>query len=110
MGDEAVALAVVPHDLAVGTGPPLQHATLLPAPGPRAAQFNPPIAVGQIDHAKANLVLGPGLAVLKIDLHPQDAAVGRIELQFVVIAEPVVLRSPGQRPHRRQSAHISPPF
>ena len=78
--------------LAAGARPPLEHAALLPAPGAALAQLDPAVAVGQIDHADLDHVVGLRRAVLEVDLHAQHVAAGRIELELVVVAEPVVLR------------------
>src|SRR5688572_14020373 len=49
--DEMVVLAVVPQDFGLAAGNPLQHAALLPTPSFRAAEFNPAVAVLEVDHA-----------------------------------------------------------
>ena len=95
VADEGIVVAIVPDDLADGARQPLQHAALLPAPGAALAQLDPAVVVLQIDHADLDHVVGSGRAVLEVHLHAQDVAAGRIELQLVVVAEPVVLRSGG---------------
>ena len=109
--DEAVPFAVVPEDLAVRARPPLQHAPLLPGPGARLAQLDPPVAVGQIDHADLHGLVGLGQAVLEVDLHAQQIPAAGVQLVLVVVAEPVELRPARDGAHRRQRRHRSPwPF
>jgi hypothetical protein len=97
-----VGRAVVPDDRRLAAGQPLQHAALLPAPGRSRAQLDPAVAVGQIDHADLDRVVGFGRAMLETDLHAQHVAVGGVEFQLVVVAEPVVFRPPRDDPRRRQ--------
>jgi len=96
--DVAVAVTIVPDNRASGTRNPLQHAALLPAPGPRAAQVDPAVAVGEVHHAHADLVLRRRGTVLEAHLHAQHVATRRVKLQLVIIAEPVIARLARYRP------------
>ena len=96
--DESFALAVVPDHLALRAGEPLEHAALLPAPGPALAQLDPAVAVVQVDHADLDHVVRARRAMLEVDLHAEDVAAGRVELQLVVVAEPVEFRPSRDRP------------
>ena len=43
--DIMVAWPVIPENFGLRAGPPLEHATLLPAPGAAVVQLNPPVGV-----------------------------------------------------------------
>ena len=92
-GDEPVSFPVVPDDPAVRAGYPLQHAALLPAPRPCAANLSPCVACLQVDDAHRDAVVRPRLAALEVHPHAQHVAAGRVELQLVVVAEPVPART-----------------
>jgi hypothetical protein len=94
-GHEFPVLPVVPEHLPVRARPPLEMASLLPAPGPALAQRDPAVAVLEVDQADFDHVVGTGIPVLELDLHAQDVAPRRVELELVVIAEPVELRAAG---------------
>lgn len=98
MAYETGALTVVPDHLGSGAGQPLKHAALLPIPGAAFAQLGPAILVACVHHADFDNVPGPGGPMLEIDFVGQGQAARRIELQLVVVAEPVKLRSAGDRP------------
>ena len=106
VADEAVLLAVVPDDLRFGAGNPLQHAALLPAPGLRLAEGNPFVFLVQINHADLDHIVRGGRAMLEADFVGEHKAVVGRELQLVVVAEPVELRSPRDLPHRRERARL----
>ena len=103
----AVAGARVPDHLARRSGQPLQHAALLPAPRGGGAERPPGVAILQVDHADADLVAGPRRAMLEVDRHGQHVARGRIELQLVVVPEPVVTGAPGDGPDRHLRLRIA---
>ena len=107
--DELPVLAVVPNDFRRRTGQPLQHATLLPSPGAAFSQIDPAVIVGEIDHADADHVIGPRRAMLEIHFHAEYVPVRRVELQLVVVAEPVKFRAAGDGAHRRQLGFLSRP-
>ena len=107
--DELPVLAVVPNDLRRRTGQPLQHAALLPSPGAAFSQVDPAVVVGEIDHADADHVIGPRRAMLEIHFHAEHVPVRRVELQLVVVAEPVKFRAAGDGAHRRQLGFLSQP-
>jgi hypothetical protein len=96
-----VVLPVVPENLPVGTGNPLQHATLLPAPRTALAQIDPTVPVLQIDHADPDHIVRARAAVLEVHLHPQAVAARRIKLPFVIVSEPMVLGPASDRALRR---------
>jgi len=56
----------------------------------------------QIYDSDLDHVVRLGAAVLKIDLHGQDISSGWVELELVVVAEPVVLRPAGDWPYGRK--------
>jgi hypothetical protein len=96
-GDELIAFAIVPNYCVVLLRQPLEHATLLPVPGPGGIQVDPPIAVFQIHHADPDVVLGRGGSSLELDFVAQyEPVVGR-KLQFVVIAKPMKTALSGYR-------------
>ena len=95
-------LPVVPDDFRFRAGKPLEHAGLVPAPGACLAQVDPAVAVLGIDHADAQRVGGGGQAVLEAAFDTKGVAAGRIELQLIVVAEPVELRSLGDGADGRQ--------
>ena len=104
---EPAVLPVVEDNLVFRAGPPLEHTALLPAPGAALAQFRPPVAVFQIDHTDFDDIMGFRAAILEIDLHPERVPAGRVELQFVVVAEPVEFRPARNSPNRRQIRRFS---
>ena len=95
--------AIVPNHFRLRTGNPLQHASLLPAPGFRPAQLDPAIAVLQIDHADGNFFVGRRLAMFEVDLHAQHVPIGRIEFEFIVVPKPMVFGPLRDHSHGRQS-------
>ena len=99
---EVVSLSVVPDNLVFRARPPLEHTTLLPAPSAAVAELDPAVPVFQIHHSNPDNVVGFGAAVLEIDLHPENIAAGGIELEFVVVAEPVEFWPVGDRADRGQ--------
>ena len=99
-GHVAFRLAIVVDHEPIAAGNPLQHAALLPAPGPRLAEANPAVTIGQIDHAHLDRVGGRRGAVLKPDRVAQAVPHLRIKLQLVVVGKPVVPRAAGDRSHR----------
>src|SRR5262249_58256876 len=100
--------ALVPQHLRLRAGHPLQQAALLPAPGAGEAELRPAVLVLQVDQADADHVLGPGRAVLEVDLYPRDVAPRLVELQLVVVAEPVVLRPARDGAYGRQVGSLRP--
>jgi hypothetical protein len=66
------------------------------------AQLDPAVGVGQIHHADLDPIVGRGRAMFEIDLHPQHVTAGWVELELVVITEPVKLRPVGNLTHRRE--------
>jgi hypothetical protein len=56
----------------------------------------------QVDHAHSDLIVRLGTASLKSHLVPQHVAAGGVELQFVVVTEPMKLRPFGYGPNRRE--------
>jgi hypothetical protein len=105
--DEMVALTVVVDHFPIRSGDPLQHAALLPAPGAGGTERNPAVIVPEIDHAHSDAIGGGGRAVFEIDLVAEAEADGGIELQLVVVAEPVMPGSTGDRSHRGQRGCFS---
>lgn len=103
MAYEPVVLPVVPYNFVFRAGTPLEHTALLPAPGAALAQFCPLVALFQIDHPDLDNIIGFGAAMFEIDLHPERIPAGRVELQFVVIAEPVEFRPTSYSTNRWQS-------
>ena len=93
MGHELVVEAVIPDHFFLRSGNPLQHATLLPIPGTAASQFDPAIFILKVDHADLNGVVRPWAAMFEVDLISEHEAACRIELQLVVIGEPMELRA-----------------
>ena len=100
---EPAVLPVVPNNFVFRSGSPLKHAALLPAPGAALAEFRPPVAIFQIYHPDFNHIIDFRAAMLEVNLHPEHIPAGRIELQFVVIAEPVEFRPTCNRPNGRQA-------
>src|SRR5262245_35695252 len=88
VADKVIAFAVIPNDLTLRTGNPLQHTALLPTPSRTFAQLNPTVIVRKIDHADANRIIRPRRAMLEIDFHAEHVAIRRIEFQLVVVAKP----------------------
>ena len=103
VADEAAVHAVVPDNLPVRAGDPLEHTALLPAPGPGLAQLNPAVAVGKINHTDADQIFCVRRAIFEIDLHAEYVAAGGVELQLVIVTEPVMLGpgSDGAHGHQR---------
>jgi hypothetical protein len=99
---EMVVLPVVPYNLVFRARKPLEHTALLPAPGGALAEFSPPVAVFQIYHPDFDDIAGFGAAMFEIDLHPECIPAGRVELQLVIVAEPVEFRPARYSPDRRQ--------
>ena len=97
VGDESVPLAIVPDDPGVRTGEPLQHASLLPAPGGTSTEFGPAIPILQIDHSDRDVVVGRGRSMLEVDFHAEHVTAAGVELELVVVGEPVVPRASGER-------------
>lgn len=83
---------------------------MLPAPGAALAEFRPLIAVFQIHHPDFNDIIGFGAAMLEVDLHPERVLAGRVELQFVVVAEPVGFRPACDSPNRWQALQFRFPI
>jgi len=100
---EPAILPVVEDNLVFRAGPPLEHTALLPAPGAALAEFRPPVAVFEIHHPDFDDIVGFGAAMLEINLHPEHIPADRIELQFVVVAEPVEFWPLCDSPDRRQA-------
>lgn len=102
MANVLVVLPVIPENLSLGAGPPLEHAALLPAPGAAAIQLNPAVGVLQIDHADPDDIVRFRAAMLEINLHRQHIPAGGVELELVVVAKPVESWAACNRPHSRQ--------
>jgi len=107
---EPAILPVVEDNLVFRAGPPLEHAALLPAPCAALAEFSPPVAVFQIDHPDFDDIVGFWAEMLEVDLHPEHVPAGRVELQFVVVAEPVEFRPLCDSPDRRQALQFRLPI
>ena len=94
MCDELVIDAVVPDDFLIpgisGTGDPLQHTTLLPVPGAALSELDPVVLVVRVHHANLDYVISNGTAMLESDLVAENEAAGLVELELVVVAEPMV--------------------
>jgi len=78
VADESLALAVIPDDLGLGAG------------------------YADVHHADLDDVVGPRGAALEVHLHPQDVAAGGVELEFVVVAEPMEFRAGRDDAARRE--------
>ena len=98
---------VVPQHSARRTRDPLQHATLLPTPSRARADLVPAIVGAEVDESDLDLVIRPWRSVFKTDSHAEHAAPGRVELEFVVVAEPVVSRTARQLAAWRPGAGAS---
>ena len=96
-----IAVAIVPHDIALRLRHPLQHATLLPAPGIRTSELDPAIAILQVDHANVNPVVRRRRPMLEVNFHSQHITVRRVEFKLVVVAEPVKLWTLRKRSYGR---------
>ena len=108
MADELAAIRPsgigprIPHHGRFGARHPLQHAALLPIPRVRLAEFDPLVAVLQIDHADLDHIVRRRRAVLEINLVAEHEAPARIELILVVISEPMKLRPARDRADGRK--------
>ena len=91
----------VPDNLVFRARSPLEHTTLLPAPRTALAQLSPGLAAVQIHHPDLDDIVGPRAAMLEIHLHPEHISAGRIELELVVVAEPMEFRPAGDGPDSR---------
>ena len=106
VANESLAISVVPDNfplLVAGRGgPPLEHTALLPTPCAGFAELYPVVPVFQIDHTNTDNVVWLWAAMLEVNLHSEGVAAGRIELQLVVVTEPMELRPPGYGPDTRK--------
>ncbi len=102
--DEAITLSIVPDHFGRRARAPLQHASLLPAPGAARAELNPPVVITCIDHSDSDDIAASRRAMLERDLHPEHVPRARVELQLVVVAEPVVFGSAREGANRRRPA------
>jgi len=91
VADKTAVFPVVPDYFLSRLRQPLQHAARLPAPGAALSQLDPAVSVLQVDHSDSDNVLRHRRAVLELHLHAQRIPSRRIELQLVVVAEPVML-------------------
>ncbi len=98
--DEFVPFPVVPGDFGLRPGPPLEHAALLPAPGVGLSELDPLVCVGEVHHADIDDVPRLRGAMFEVDFIREHVAIRRIELEFVVVAEPVIFRPAGDGPDR----------
>jgi len=98
---KSVALPVVPENVGFRPRPPLQHTALLPAPRPACTKLAPAVALLQVHHSDLDNIVSLGAAVLETHLHPQHVATSGIELQLVVVAEPMEARTGCDRPNSR---------
>ena len=99
VGDKAIPRTVVPDHFGGRTRQPLEHRALLPVPGAAFAQLKPAVAVLEVHHADPNRVAGFGRAVLEVHLHAQSVTTGRIQLELVVVTEPVKFGAARDGPH-----------
>jgi hypothetical protein len=100
---KSIGIAVIPHDLRMAARPPLEHASRLPAPCTRLAQFNPAVAILRVNHTYFDNIIQTGAAVFEISLHSKDVSVVLAELKLVIIAKPVERRRFCDCPDRGQT-------
>ena len=75
----------------------------MPAPGVALSEVGPAIAVFRIDDTNTDEIVGGWKAMLNGALHAKGEATGGVELQFVVVAEPMKCRTFGDGSDWRQS-------
>ena len=100
--NESVAFAVVPQDLLPIVADPLQHASLLPTPRVALTNFMPLVVVARVDIADLDHIVTRWRAPLKANLIGEDQFAGGIELAFVVVTEPMILRPAGDGSARHE--------
>jgi hypothetical protein len=100
-GAEPIAIGgpLVPNHLASRLRAELKHTPLLPIPGGRSSDLRPAVAIFQVNETEADLVAGLRRTVLECGLHPEHVSRTRVELQFVVVAEPMEAGALGDCPH-----------
>jgi len=95
--NKLVPFPVVPDNLRLRTGYPLQHTALLPVPGSCISQPDPTVIVLKVNHPYFDAIFGSWRSAFESNPHAQHISIMGIELQLVVIPEPVVSRSAGDR-------------